>query len=541
MATIPYPIVALASSQSHIVAAAGPSITVIDSASPSAISSDPSSSTSVVRLTAISADGKHIASLTDDKVLTTYNLSSSPLSLTIRNTRNALKKGSHLSFSSDNDIILSDKVGDIHRYPLDPKPIEGERPPPFILNADPSRNPDADLLAGHVSIVTAHLITPDGKHLITADRDEHIRLSRYPRSYVIERYLFGTDGFVSALHIPPSDPEVLLSAGGENAIRIWNWTTGEQLGRFDIWQEVLPHRRVRCAMRKLKRAGKKARLDLPANVEVQQQEFYTAPQGWLLPTGQGVCVKKIESVQVGQETVILFSSEGCAALHSFILPSDPVSPPFIHTLPLPYPLVDFTAIPGEDVRLLLSLDTTWGVLKQNPGLDGVNTTSKAKEGLTEEEGEMIKQSLAVVQVETSGQLVDITSGSLTLLDPVYRTLQQSHQLINPSTIANLNLYGNLSLLPRWPGLEEDDDLAGTNEQNAGSEATQNGDGAGKEWTADELEKMNVKQLGRLRSQGVAVEEVIARKRKQGKGKKSDKNKDIGEGGDGAEVVQSIDA
>ena len=44
---------------------------------------------------------------------------------------------------------------------------------------------------GHVSLVTTFLLTPDEKFIITADRDEHIRISWYPESFVIERYCLG--------------------------------------------------------------------------------------------------------------------------------------------------------------------------------------------------------------------------------------------------------------------------------------------------------------------------------------------------------------
>ena len=261
----------------------------------------------MIRHIAISPDNAYAATLGDDKSLRVYSLDSSRP--TLLSTRATSKRGSHLSFTSDSHIIISDKVGDVYSYPLHPPRTDPKvtRPTATELASDPSRNPDATLLLGHVSVLTTHLLTPDGKHIITADRDEHVRVSRYPKSYIIEQYLLGSDGFVSALHIPPARPHLLFSAGGEQVIRIWDWTSGEQVASVDIWEAVLPGRKVQCPMRQIKRSKKTVKLYPDAG---HRGSFNEAPEGWMLPSGQGVCVKRIDSIVVGHVVVVVFISEG---------------------------------------------------------------------------------------------------------------------------------------------------------------------------------------------------------------------------------------
>lgn len=44
---------------------------------------------------------------------------------------------------------------------------------------------------GHVSLVTSICFLDNGKRIITADRDEHIRISYWPNAYSIEKFLLG--------------------------------------------------------------------------------------------------------------------------------------------------------------------------------------------------------------------------------------------------------------------------------------------------------------------------------------------------------------
>lgn len=79
-------------------------------------------------------------------------------------------------------------------YPLIPLPT----PTPL-----PSQDTDADTLAshenpsggtlilGHTSLLTTFLLSPDETHIITADRDEHIRVSWFPQGHTIESFCLG--------------------------------------------------------------------------------------------------------------------------------------------------------------------------------------------------------------------------------------------------------------------------------------------------------------------------------------------------------------
>lgn len=102
------------------------------------------------------------------------------------------------------------------------------------------------LLLGHVSMLTALILgESDGRrYILTADRDEHIRVSRYiPQAYVIERFCFGHKEFVSTLTIPKERPEVLISGGGDEDIFLWDWKAARLLSRTSILtlaQEIAP-------------------------------------------------------------------------------------------------------------------------------------------------------------------------------------------------------------------------------------------------------------------------------------------------------------
>ena len=86
-----------------------------------------------------------------------------------------------------------------------------------------------ELLLGHVSMLTDLVYTSsdiEGKkrsYILTADRDEHIRVSRGPpQSHVIEGYCLGHKEFISKICLVPNT-ELLISGGGDDWIGVWDW------------------------------------------------------------------------------------------------------------------------------------------------------------------------------------------------------------------------------------------------------------------------------------------------------------------------------
>lgn len=184
--------------------------------------------------------------------------------------------------SSGSVIICADKFGDVYSLPLlvdlsqekntREKPSVDdehapEKPKQFVSSANDltvhsARNRKAlqnqlkqnlakadkveinigqQLLLGHVSMLTdIALVEECGRdYIITADRDEHIRVSRgIPQSHIIETYCLGHREFVSRLCLPKLARRLLISGGGDDDLFIWDWLLGDQLQKVNISSHI---------------------------------------------------------------------------------------------------------------------------------------------------------------------------------------------------------------------------------------------------------------------------------------------------------------
>lgn len=196
------------------------------------------------------------------------------------------RKPSSITLTSDDSTILcADKFGDVYALPLLPSPedlqseatatanVEPEEkdftPSATVLTVHSGRNRKTleeqlkqkakgqaktkeaisfrhDLLLGHVSMLTdLAFASIDGRnYIITADRDEHIRISRgIPQAHVIEGFCFGHEEFVSKLCVTRSGK--LVSGGGDTQLFVWDWQNYRLLKKLALRDTVSQHLKTR--------------------------------------------------------------------------------------------------------------------------------------------------------------------------------------------------------------------------------------------------------------------------------------------------------
>ncbi|NXC38778.1 WDR4 methyltransferase, partial [Penelope pileata] len=113
--------------------------------------------------------------------------------------------------AAEDKILIADKSGDVYSYSITEPQAEGK------------------LELGHLSMLLDVALSPDDQYILTADRDEKIRVSLTKAPYYIVSYCLGHEEFVSKIFVVPNYPDLLLSASGDCTLRLWKYKSGEEL------------------------------------------------------------------------------------------------------------------------------------------------------------------------------------------------------------------------------------------------------------------------------------------------------------------------
>ncbi|KAF2025810.1 guanine-N(7)--methyltransferase subunit TRM82 [Setomelanomma holmii] len=280
------------------------------------------------------------------------------------------RKPSSITLTSDDFTILcADKFGDVYALPLIPSPNDEPAENPVVTEqpVDKDFTPSAtvltvhsgrnrrtleeqlkqkakgplktkeamtfkhDLLLGHVSMLTdlAYAKKGNRSYIITADRDEHIRISRgVPQAHIIEGFCLGHEEFISRLCLTPL--KLLVSGGGDACLYVWDWQNYRLVERLPLRDTALQHR--------------KARSDLSPSLPDNDQGFKVAVSGiWNIPGLDALT------------NAVLVACEGLPALFEFEIGSNAKS---ATTISLNGNALDVAFIKGSDnsCSIVVSID-----------------------------------------------------------------------------------------------------------------------------------------------------------------------------------------
>ncbi|XP_023571865.1 tRNA (guanine-N(7)-)-methyltransferase non-catalytic subunit WDR4 isoform X2 [Octodon degus] len=152
----------------------------------------------------------------DDGSLFTYDCSAAEKKVQ-ENKGSVVRRCTALTFTaSEQRVLVADKSGDVYSFSV-LEPHECGR-----------------LELGHLSMLLDVALSPDDRFVLTADRDEKIRVSWAEAPHCIESFCLGHTEFVSRILVVPGHPELLLSSSGDCTLRLWEYKNGRQLYCCDL-------------------------------------------------------------------------------------------------------------------------------------------------------------------------------------------------------------------------------------------------------------------------------------------------------------------
>ncbi|XP_059297953.1 uncharacterized protein LOC132050620 isoform X1 [Lycium ferocissimum] len=186
-----------------------------------------------IRAIRYGAEGKLFVSAGDDKLVKIWVTDSWRCISSVSSE----KRVTAVAISNDGRFVsFADKFGVIYAVEIEA----------FHENQSLPNKKAVPILAHYCSIITSLEFSPDGRYIISADRDFKIRVSVFPEkpsdgAHEIQSFCLGHTEFVTCLaFISSKDSQqwYLLSGGGDSTVRLWDFSCGSLLDTCHVGSET---------------------------------------------------------------------------------------------------------------------------------------------------------------------------------------------------------------------------------------------------------------------------------------------------------------
>ncbi|OQR99951.1 hypothetical protein ACHHYP_03775 [Achlya hypogyna] len=173
---------------------------------------------------ALNAEATLLSVATTDKKLTVYEMNSTrgEVVSTREIPRNTTSMVAATYGNGLEAILVAGNAGEVNAYPL----------PDVTLN-------EKSLLQHTTSIITDVAIS--GKYLLTADRDEKVRISHFPATSLVQNYCLGHRQCVRKIASSIVTPTLFVSVGLDDALNLWDIDTGALVHSYDLGSSDTKH------------------------------------------------------------------------------------------------------------------------------------------------------------------------------------------------------------------------------------------------------------------------------------------------------------
>lgn len=136
------------------------------------------------------------------------------------------KKPTSLAEIGDS-FLVADKFGDVYRFKATDLPVSTE-------DAGSLKDSITEhIVVAHFSLINKIAITKKGNAIVTCDRDEKVRITRYPRTDIIQSFCYGfIEAVTSAVCEEVQNKAIVVCGGCDGSMRIFNVTNGEEIGHY---------------------------------------------------------------------------------------------------------------------------------------------------------------------------------------------------------------------------------------------------------------------------------------------------------------------